>query len=346
MAPAEDDALALAAPPAAAGAAGAPGWVIGPRADWWHLALAPLWALGLGLAIGLTPLGTWRVQAFGRKGSPADGFIACFILAHLSLVFFRSHGNAEIRARHPVRFWVVPPLLLLAFLLSPVARAIGAMLAIWWDVYHSSLQTFGLGRIFDAKAGNDAELGRWPDLLLSLFLYAGPVLGGALLAFHASSFYELSAAGLLSFASWPVRLLALQGRIRLILLALGVPFLTFYAVYYAFLIHLGHRVDARKVVLFLSTGACSIWAWGFNPLGMGLFIMNFFHAWQYFALVWFYEGRRQVRLPAFLGAAFAYGIAGSVLGEVSDAALSVTLVVSLLHFWYDGFVWSVRRGEV
>jgi hypothetical protein len=27
-------------------------------------------------------------------------------------------------------------------------------------------------------------------------------------------------------------------------------------------------------------------------------------------------------------------------------ALGVTLVVSLMHFWYDGFIWSVRRREV
>lgn len=35
-----------------------------------------------------------------------------------------------------------------------------------------------------------------------------------------------------------------------------------------------------------------------------------------------------------------------VLGELSAWALSVTLVVSLMHFWYDGFVWSVRRSDV
>jgi hypothetical protein len=27
-------------------------------------------------------------------------------------------------------------------------------------------------------------------------------------------------------------------------------------------------------------------------------------------------------------------------------ALAVTLVVSLMHFWYDGFVWSARRKQV
>lgn len=25
---------------------------------------------------------------------------------------------------------------------------------------------------------------------------------------------------------------------------------------------------------------------------------------------------------------------------------SATLVISLMHFWYDGFIWSVQRPEV
>ena len=46
-------------------------------------------------------------------------------------------------------------------------------------------------------------------------------------------------------------------------------------------------------------------------------------------------------------------VAGSygVWAELVDSseqrvALSVTLMVSLIHFWYDGFIWSVRRREV
>jgi hypothetical protein len=333
--------------------------VIGPRADWVHLSLAPLWALGLGLAVGATPLKTRALTAFGQRGSLADGFIGTFIFAHLFLVFFRSHADPEIRARHPVRFLAVPPLLFLLFLVSPVARAAGAALAVWWDVYHSSLQTFGIGRIFDAKEGNDPEAGRTMDLLLNLLLYVGPILGGALLTYHAAAFYEFSTVGLVSFAAVPPALLAAQGRLRLLLVALGAPFLTAYAVYYAYLIGRGRRVGARKAVLYLSTGVCSIWAWGFNPLGMGLFIMNFFHAWQYFAIVWRYENKsvvRVLRVPegprrglwgfaAMTAVAFAYGAAGGALGGLWDWAFCLTLTVSLLHFWYDGFVWSVRRGD-
>ena len=114
--------------------------------------LAPAWALALGLMLGLTPLAKWKLTAFGLTGSPVDAFLGAFIMAHLVIVFFRSHANADVRTLHPVRFWIVPPALLLLLVVSGPARVVAAALATWWDVYHSSLQTFGLGRIFDHKA--------------------------------------------------------------------------------------------------------------------------------------------------------------------------------------------------
>jgi hypothetical protein len=324
------------------------------RQDWIHLVLAPVWALALGLALGLTPLAKWKLTAFGLTGSPADAFLGSFIMAHLVIVFFRSHANAEVRATHPVRFWVVPPALMLLLWVSGPARTAAAALAIWWDVYHSSLQTFGLGRIFDRKAGNDPEAGRTLDLALNLLLYVGPILGGAMLVYHASPLYSLEAG------AWARALAAQQPRIRLFVIAAGLLFLVLYFEVYAALVEKGYRPPREKVVLHLGTAAVSVWAWGFNPLGMALFIMNFFHAWQYFALVWRYERDnigaalrvprgprgRALAFAGLVGLGFLYGSVFGVLGELSSKALAVTLVVSLMHFWYDGFVWSVRKNQV
>lgn len=324
------------------------------RQDWLHLVLAPVWTLALGLLLALTPLATRKLSAFGLSGTPADAFLGAFIMAHLVIVFFRSHGNAEVRARHPVRFWAVPPALLLLLVVSTPARTAAAALAIWWDVYHSSLQTFGLGRIFDLKAGNDPEAGRSLDWILCLLLYAGPILGGSMLLFHASPLYTLEGG------AWVEALLVFQPKIRLFVIAAGLLFLVLYFEAYAVLVERGYRPPREKVALHLGTAAVSVWAWGFNPLGMALFIMNFFHAWQYFALVWRYErenigavlrvskGPRSGTLAfaGLVGLGFLYGAVFGVLGELSSPALAVTLVVSLMHFWYDGFVWSVRRDQV
>ena len=324
------------------------------REDWLHLILAPVWALALGLALALTPLATWRLSAFGLSGSPVDAFLGTFIMAHLVIVFFRSHANPEVRARHPLSFWAVPPALLLLLLVSERSRTAAAALAVWWDVYHSSLQTFGLGRIFDRKAGNDPEAGRSLDLALNLLLYVGPILCGSMLLFHASPLYSLEAG------KWAESLTAFQPRLRLFVIGAGLLFLVLYLETYAVLRDKGYRPPREKVALQLGTAAVSIWAWGFNPLGMALFIMNFFHAWQYFALVWRYEREnigavlrvpkgprgRALAFAGLVGLGFLYGSVFGVLGELSSKALAVTLVVSLMHFWYDGFVWSVRQKQV
>jgi uncharacterized membrane-anchored protein len=326
------------------------------RQDWLHLILAPVWALVLGLLIGLTPLAARKLTAFGLSSSPADAFLGAFIMAHLVLVFWRSHADRAVRARHPVRFLVVPPLLLAALLLSGRARAAAAALAIWWDAYHSALQTFGIARMFDMKAGNDAEAGRSLDFALNLLLYLGPILGGAMLLYHSSALFDLEAAGAAGAGAWVARLAAFQPALRSALIGGGLAFLAFYLLAYDRLARRGYRPPREKVILHLGTAAVSVWAWGFNPLGMALFVMNFFHAWQYFALVWRYERdavaaalparARPAAFALFVLSAFAYGAVFGVLGELSEAALAVTLAVSLLHFWYDGFVWSVRAKQV
>ena len=328
--------------------------------DWAHLVLAPVWALALGLLVGASPLAGARIAGFGLTSPVVDAFLGAFVMAHLVIVFFRSHADPEVRARHPVRFWVVPPALLVALAAWKPALAAASALAAWWDVYHSSLQTFGIGRIFDRNAGNDPEDGRLLDWILSLLLYAGPILSGAMLTFHVRELYELEEIGWSGAGAFVWTVIKFQPRIRGFLLAAGAAFAVLYLAAYVRLARGGYKPPPQKVALHLGTAVVSIWAWGFNPLGMALFIMNFFHAWQYFALVWRYQREhvtRLFRLPStrngrlaalgvMVACGFAYGTVFGVLGEMSDKALALTLVVSLMHFWYDGFVWSVRKKQV
>lgn len=334
-------------------------WIVGPRADWPLIVLAPLSGLGLGFGLGLTPLGTRPVSFLGARGTVADGFIGVFITAHLALVFFRSHANPGVFHRWPWRFTYVPLALFATLLAFPLARAAAAVVAVWWDVYHSSLQTFGLGRIYDRLAGNDPEEGRWPEIGLCHLLYIGPILAGASLPLHTRVFYEFEGTSWAGASAWAGAMLAARPVMGRWLVLVGALYLAVFLVWAAWRASRGRPVPPRKAWLYASTALTSVWAWGFNPLGMALFIMNFFHALQYFAVVWRYEegniarvfgcaagpeGRRRAFL-AFVGTGVAYGLAGGLLGELYQAALCLTLVVSLMHFWYDGFIWSVRAGD-
>jgi hypothetical protein len=273
---------------------------------------------------------------------------------------FRSHLNPAIYNLHPFRFTVVPLLLLVLMGLSTWALVIGAVIATFWDVYHSSLQTFGLARIYDKLAGNDPRVGRRLDIILNFYIYAGPIAAGATLMDHVDEFYEFGKVRAVFFTAIPAYVESNSGILSWLVIGTGVPLLFYYLFAYWKLARAGHRISYQKVVLLFLTGLCSIYAWGFNPFGMAFFIVNFFHAWQYFALIWWSERKTLIRLAGregrrhaaatglalLIGFALVYGIlAGNYHGNNSWIA-STFLVVSLMHFWYDGFIWSIRSNQI
>jgi hypothetical protein len=108
-------------------------------------------------------------------------------------------------------------------------------------------------------------------------------------------------------------------------------------------------------VLYLVTAFVSIACWGFGSFGEAFLIMNFFHALQCFALVWATERKTitaflrcppALALPIFTAAGLGYGFWRAHTPDSIVAVVALGNVVSLMHFWYDGFVWSVRKGQV
>jgi len=336
------------------------GYIVNPLYDWAFFIASPVLALAMGMAISGTSLSREPVVIFGHTGSITNIFIGAFIFAHLVIVFFRSHGNQNIFRQFPIRFTVVPLALFAAMLFSKWVMVAVTVLAVWWDVYHSSLQTFGLGRIYDARRGNEPNAGRRLDYLLNILLYAGPILAGATMMDHVGSFEKFSDFGEAFLSHIPAYAETHSRWMTWGVLAVGVPFLIFYLVAYWRLARQGYQVSYQKVWLYVATAVCSIAAWGYNSFGEAFFIMNFFHAWQYFAIVWWSEQKSMLRLfglakvswgkPIALALFVLLGCGYGLWAEVSDAennlVISIILVVSIMHFWYDGFIWSVRKKHV
>ncbi|HZT09732.1 MAG TPA: hypothetical protein VFB09_01720, partial [Actinomycetota bacterium] len=62
-------------------------------------------------------------------------------------------------------------------------------------------------------------------------------------------------------------------------------------------------------------------------------------------------GSQVLTLFLFLGITFGYGFWASVcdtetVGRRVDVAWNIAIVVAIMHFWYDGFIWSVRKRQV
>jgi hypothetical protein len=335
-------------------------YIVSPIYDWVFFLVPPTLALALGILISGTPFAETEFTLL--SGAVTVSMIGIFIHAHLVIVFARSHGNPDIFHTHPIRFVAVPLVLYVAMLTSQWIFISVSVLATFWDVYHSGAQTFGFARIYDRRAGNSPELGRRLDFWLNQLLYAGPILAGATMLDHFEDFDEFSeisspAAGF--FTAVPAYMTGHQSYFTWAVIGGGTLFLAYYLIAYARLQRAGYQVSWQKVYLLLTTGLCSIYTWGFNSWGEAFFIMNFFHALQYFGLVWSSEKKSLMRLlrvsdyrfgpavalTALLVLSFGYGAAADVAMD-STHLLGLTLVVSIMHFWYDGFIWSVRRKQV
>ncbi len=332
-------------------------YIVSPLYDWVFFLAPPLAALLLGYIVDLGDLGRDVFRWWGQDVTLTTVLLGVFIHAHLVIVAWRSHGNADVRRQFKARFFVVPLVLLVGMNLSLWVAICASVLATFWDVYHSGAQTFGFARIYEVRAGNDPLAGRRRDFLINQVLYAGPIVAGATMLDHFEDFGEFEALHAAFFTQIPTQMESNQVYFTWAILAVGAVLLLDY-VWAAWRAHrAGKIVPWQKVFLLSSTGVVSIYSWGFNPWGEAFLVMNAFHALQYFGIVWATEGKNMQRIfrltdvpagraltwVAFVLGAALYGLAVEAWGATAWRFWTLTIVVSLMHFWYDGFIWSVRK---
>jgi hypothetical protein len=336
------------------------GYIAGPGYDRAFFIFSPLLALG----IAVFAFQGWAVETRtigGVTRTHIGFFIATWTYAHLIAVVFRSHLNPGVFRLHPARFLLVPVVVAAFMSLSNWALICGVVLAVYWDIYHTSAQNFGFCRIYDSRLGNPADAGRQLDFWLNHFLYIGPILAGPSLGFTLSTLNSFTAVEWKQPALVARDLVAMQSVITTLVIAGGAAYLAFYVYSYRKLTRNGYRISQQKLALLVSTGIASIGAWGFMRPIEAMFVSNFFHGLQYFAIVWWSEGKhvtgkllenRTLALAVYLGSIFVFGFLYVLYGVNIPlegglrAAGAVFLTVSLMHFWYDGFIWSVRSRQV
>ena len=324
----------------------------GPRVDallFWGAPMAVLVMLALYLK------GTELLAPGGGTDMAVYVFFFATLITngHLVAVFPRAYLNREVFAANRFRLTVIPALLLLALFASPTVFIVAGIVAFFWDVHHSAMQTFGLARIYDFRAGNDRNALRRTDLVLNWLLYVGPIFWGASFLVHAEQLGNFVDTPLTVLATAPGYLEGSQTIIRDIALAVWGVTIAWAVVNYRRAMAKGYRPPAHKMALIVGTGSVTFLAWGYLPPLIAFATINIHHALQYYAIVWLQEGKR---ITAFtrLGttAAFAaFVLFTAVLALGYDFATRMDshlwlvpfLACSLLHFWYDGFVWSVRK---
>ncbi|MEK9727013.1 MAG: hypothetical protein VW397_02775 [Candidatus Margulisiibacteriota bacterium] len=333
-------------------------YIVSAVYDWIAFILAPLISLTLGMAIAYDIITNQTISLGRFEGELWLYIVLVMTQAHLLITGIRAYGNQKIYALFRKRVLFGPPLLFLGNLLSPIFLTFSIVLNVAWDAYHSSLQTFGFTRLYDVRVGNYSPKIRMLDRFLNLLIYAGPILGVVTLLAQIDLMKEGPLLiETLFFKNIPFYVNLFARDILITILAIAAVFIPYY-IYIVWQESKTYPVSFQKVAILILTAMVSILAWGFNTFGVAFLIMNFFHVWQYFAMVYWSERSvimKRFNLSSRVGIALIFFLL--CLFTIITAVLEILTVgvhlivvfyttLTTCHFWFDGFIWSVKKQHI
>jgi tetratricopeptide (TPR) repeat protein len=287
------------------------------------------------------------VAAFGAMGHHLPGMI-------------RAYGDRALFERFKWRF-ILAPLFLLAVCTAFFWWDLKGILLVvfFWGVWHGLMQTYGFCRIYDAKAGTFDALTRRLDFAMCVIWFATAVaLSPYRLSDTLDTYYMCGGPFI------PPSVVH-HGQQLFLFTAIAVSILFF--LHFGRLWIIGKRPNPVKVALIVTSIA--FW-WYCNNLVanilVGIALFEVFHDVQYLSLVWIYNRNRVEKdsniggfmrfvfrrsgslIGLYVGLVFAYGSVSyfnAHLGieMVKRILTGVVTASTLLHFYYDGFIWKVRE---
>lgn len=298
--------------------------------------------------------------------------------AHRHLTFPYVYLDGAVFRRHPWRFTVFPALMIGLMALTPWAHVHhrawvegAATVAGFWNLWHVYMQKYGILRMYAAKAGGPVERRPpgWVDRLLIfgwlplIITWGGPMHRDTITHFYSSGRRVLMPMldMLTAHQAW---LVPLSGTV--LVAAVGL-FLR--AEWRA-----SRLRNPARLLMAGGTTALSASFLVFDPFKVAL-AFAFSHALEYTVFVWAYQRRqyremppnrpvlaRMLRFPwlyylGFTGSlAAAYIVLrywGRYIGDggrirLGDFAASQwvfwwAIYQSMIHFYFDGFLWKMRR---
>ena len=325
-------------------------WILSPAADILFL---------VGTPVLIIPA-IWVIARHFATPEQIDLAVASFAsFAHHLPGFLRCYGDRDLFVRFRWRFLLAPPLFLAAAALFVFHDLHGMTLVLLiWGTWHGMMQTYGFMRIYDIKGGSHDHWSSHLDFALCAIIFAvGMVFSDARVNAVITGLWQCGI---------PVLDAAWLPRLRWLLSGFGALVVTLYVIHIVFTYRRG-GVNFPKLLLALMTGGLYLLAGtATTNVLVGIAMFEVFHAAQYYAVVWTYNRRlahslgsrferlaRFVLQPGPLLALYAAAIAGfgcvrffgSALRDpfTQKALLSIIATSTLLHFYFDGFIWKVRE---
>jgi hypothetical protein len=287
-------------------------------------------------------------------------------LGHHLPGMMRAYGDRELFQRFRARF-IVAPVLLVA-----VATAVSVfnlhtltLVILLWGCWHGLMQVYGFVRIYDAKVGCFSRVtANWDWLMCACWFFTAQVFSSGKMADFLNLWY--TSGGVLIP---PIFVHAFRWVCLSISIAVLIGFLANHVLQtYRARVHNTPAPNSIKLLLL----ANGIGFWWFamvfieNPI-VGIAMFEIFHDVQYLSIVWLYNCRRvnatphlgafmkflfrrgPGMLPLYVGLVLAYGLYAFVLGRSANNTTllrilsGLILASTILHYYYDGFIWKVRE---
>jgi hypothetical protein len=331
------------------------GYIVDRRNDYlWFLAL-PF----VGVAVALL------VQEY----LPGDGraLVAFFLTTpHHCATWLRVYGSPQELGRHRVRL-ILGPILLIGFAYALTMWAPFALLLVilLWDHQHSIMQQYGFSRVYDFKAETGAPSTPKFDFYFNWIFFVNMLVVAPL--------WTIYWVRLLHEWHVPISTEAVL-QIQQISWSVTIAYGAVYLGHMAWCIRRGYPLNPLKYLFLLS----SYFLWYYTSFATTYLLIFFLahrimHGIQYIVMVYFYN-RNHVersggdsRLLDYLGkpghvAAFVivcalYALIFDLLTKIETRGFSfgsdIDLVgysmissFALTHYYFDSFIWKVRRPEV
>ena len=325
-------------------------WIISPFVDQLLILSTPLLAI---------PIVYLLYQPMGVQAKTIALIVAAFFaLGHHLPGMMRAYGDRELFQRFKTRFILAPVLLfLLNFPLSQYHPDFIPLLIVFWATWHGLMQLYGFVRIYDSKVGSTSQVTAWWDWLVCLCGFMGALLFcPARLSDMMRHWY-----GLGGWLISPGAVIAAQATAKVLLVVVAVGFVTNYIYQYFW----GLKPNPIKLLLLVS----GIGTWWFavvfiENIILGVAMFDLCHDVQYLAIVWVFNCRRVSANPnlgsfmsfvfrrgmvmLYVGLIAAYGALGIIPTLVNNGSVilfmnSLIATSTLLHYYYDGFIWKVRE---
>ena len=287
------------------------------------------------------------VAAFGAMGHHLPGMI-------------RAYGDRALFERFKWRFIFAPLFLLVTCIAFFWWDLKGILLVVFfWGVWHGLMQTYGFCRIYDAKTGTFDALTRRLDFAMCVIWFATAVALSPYRLGDTLDVYYMSGGPFI-----PPSVVNLGQNL---ILAAAIFVTVLFAAHFVRTWVAGHRSNPVKLGLLVTSIA--FW-WYCNNLVanilVGIALFEVFHDVQYLSLVWIYNRNRVEKdsniggfmrfvfrrsgslIGLYVGLVFAYGSLAFIndnlaVDTVKHILTGVVTASTLLHFYYDGFIWKVRE---